>query len=229
MEQKSAAIRVTVDAIVFSILHDDLKVLLIRRKNPPFKGRHALPGGFVEESESLAEAARRELEEETNVKNVFLQQLGAYGDVHRDPRGRVISVAYIALISPDRGLVSHADAIGAAWHSTGQLPDLAFDHRTIIDDALKQLRHEIQSTNIAREILPGKFTLTQLQKLYGLILKKELDKRNFRRRIKELGILKELKETTMEGAHRPAQLYSFRDKEYHPVKDRIHIFTYAFG
>lgn len=222
---REGRIRVTVDAVVFTALHDDLKVLLIKRKNPPFKGMYALPGGFMENNESPEDAVKRELTEETNVKNVFLQQLGAYGDVDRDPRGRVVTVVYIALISPDHELASSADAIGAEWHTVDPLPELAFDHRQIIKDALRQLRFEIQTTNIALQILPKKFTLSELQHLYELVLKKQLDKRNFRKRIKELAVLRELKETKMEGAHRPAQLYSFKEQNYVLLKEKIHVFT----
>lgn len=226
MEQKQERpMRVAVDAVVFTVMHDDLKVLLIKRKNPPFRGKHALPGGFVEENEELEDAVKRELTEETNISRIYLHQLGAYGGVKRDPRGRVLSVAYLALISPDQELRSTADALGAEWHSVDNLRELAFDHKQIIEDTLKELRFEIQTTNIAVQILPSKFTLSELQHLYELVLKKELDKRNFRRRIKELGVLKELKETKMEGAHRPAQLYTFKDKNYQLLKDRIHVFT----
>ena len=224
-EREEGLMRVTVDAIVFTVLHDDLKVLLIKRKNPPFRGKYALPGGFVEQDETPEEAAKRELTEETNVRNIFLQQLGAYGDVHRDPRGRVISIAYIALISPEQKLLSTADAMNAEWHAADSLPELAFDHRRIIEDALKQLRFEIQTTNIAVQILPKKFTLSQLQRLYELVLKKEIDKRNFRKRIRELGTLKELRETMMDGAHRPARLYSFKEQDYSTLKEKVHIFT----
>lgn len=221
----SDTIRLTVDAVVFTILREKMRVLLIRRKNPPFKGGYALPGGFVEVDEDLEAAAKRELTEETNVRNIFLQQLGTYGKVNRDPRGRVVSVAYLALISPDQELASTADAMGAEWLAMDDLPSLAFDHGQIINDALKQLRHEVQTTNIAVQILPRKFTLSQLQHLYELVLERPLDKRNFRRRIKELGVLKPLRESRMEGAHRPAQLHSFKESAYQTLKDKIHIFV----
>lgn len=211
--------------MVFSVIHEDLKVLLIRRNKPPFKGKLALPGGFVEENEELEGAVKRELTEETNISRIYLHQLGAYGEVKRDPRGRVLSVAYLALISPGQELASTADALGAEWHSADDLRELAFDHKRIIEDALNELRFEIQATNVAVQILPSKFTLSELQHLYELVLKKDLDKRNFRRRIKELGILKKLNEAKMEGAHRPAQLYTFKDKDYQPLKDRIQVFT----
>jgi 8-oxo-dGTP diphosphatase len=178
----------------------------------------------VNENEDAAEAAQRELEEETCVKNIFLKQLKTYTDPLRDPRGRVISIAYMALISPDQHLHAATDAMVAEWHRVDALPALAFDHKMIVADALRQLRIDIQTTNIAYQILPRKFTLTELQRLYEVVLDKKLDKRNFRKRIKELAILKETNETKMEGAHRPARLYEFRSKKYMNLKERIHVF-----
>lgn len=225
MKANTSDIKVAVDAVVFSIVNEDLKVLLIRRNKAPFKGKYALPGGFVEHHENLEQAVKRELAEETNVKNVFLQQLGAYGELERDPRGRIVSIAFLALISPDQKLVSTKDAVGAEWHSTDDLDDIAFDHEKIIEDSLKQLRYELQTTNIALQILPREFTLSELQHLYELVLKLPLDKRNFRRRIKELSILKKISGAKMEGAHRPAQLYAFKEREYKALKEKIHVFT----
>ena len=216
--------QVAVDAVVFTIVDNDLKILLIRRKYPPFKGKYALPGGFVEQNENLEQAVQRELEEETNVRNIFLKQLSTYGDVDRDPRGRVLSVAFLALISSDRKLRASTDAMAAQWHSIRKIPALAFDHKKIVDEALQELRYQVQTTNIAFQILPKKFTLTQLQQLYEAVLEKELDKRNFRKRIKELDILVETNETMMEGAHRPAKLYFFRDQKYMPISDKIQVF-----
>jgi len=218
-------IRVAVDAVVFTVLSERLCILLIKRGNPPFQGRWALPGGFVEKGESLEAAVGRELAEETNLRRVFLHQLGTYGSVKRDPRGRVISVAYLALVSPDQDLASAADALGAEWHDVNSIDGLAFDHAQIRQDALRELRLEIQTTNIAVRILPEKFTLSGLQRLYEIVLEKALDKRNFRKRIRELGVLKELPEISMEGAHRPARLYSFMEKSYRPLKDRLQVFT----
>ena len=216
---------VTVDAVVFTVRDNELKLLLIKRKEPPFQGTYALPGGFVNEQEELEDAVKRELAEETNVKDVFLKQFGVYGNVGRDPRGRIITTAYIALISADQQhLMPATDATEARWFSIQDLPKLAFDHAEIIADALKQLRYEIQTTNIAVQILPQKFTLSELQHLYELVLGRQLDKRNFRKRIKELGILKETHETKMEGAHRPAQLYKFSHAGYTSLREKVHVF-----
>lgn len=215
MDFKKDRFYLTVDAVVFTILQGDLKILLIKRKYPPFQGKFALPGGFVLLHESLEEAARRELEEETGVKGIFLKKLHAYGDVGRDPRGRVITIPYLALIAgEDVKLHAQTDAELAKWYSVYDLPDLAFDHKAIIGDALDHLRFELQNTNIAFEIMPDKFTLTELQAAYETILNQKLDKRNFRKKLKELGILKSLHETKMEGAHRPALMHAFKNKQY---------------
>ena len=201
------------DAVVFTILAEQLKILLIQRKNEPYIGRFALPGGFVELDENLEDAAARELEEETNVKDIFLKKLHAYGDVGRDPRGRVITIAFLALIDGQKvKLSASTDAALAKWQPVYELPELAFDHKKIIDDALAHLRKELQESNIARQIMPGKFTLSELQKAYEIILNKPLDKRNFRKKLKETAVLQDLHETRMDGPHRPAALFSFKDK-----------------
>ena len=215
MELKKDRFYVTADAVVFTILNKELKILLIKRKKDPFKGKFALPGGFVELNENLEGAAKRELEEETGVKDIFLKKLHAFGDVKRDPRGRVITIPFLALIDGEKvKLHASSDAEFAKWHSAYSLPQLGFDHKKIIDDALKHLRSEIENTNIAFQIMPEKFTLSELQRAYEIILDKKLDKRNFRKKLKELNILEQLFETKMEGAHRPAKLYSFKEKEY---------------
>ena len=169
---------VAADAAVFTILHNELKILLIKRKNEPFKGKFALPGGFVELNENLEDAAKRELEEETGVKDIFLKKLLAFGDVGRDPRGRVIAIPFLALIDGENvKLHATSDAELAKWRSIYNLPELAFDHKDIIDNALNDLRFEIQNTNIAFQIMPERFTLTELQKAYEIILDKKIDKR----------------------------------------------------
>jgi len=217
-------IKLAADAVVFTILHKELQILLIKRKNHPFKGMYALPGGYVKTNESLNEAAQRELEEETGVKNIFLKQMRAYGKVDRDPRGRIVSVAYLSLINPHQRLHATTDAEKAKWSPIDDLPKLAFDHQDIINYALKTLRFEIQTTNIAYQILPRKFTLTQLQSLYEVVLGKKFDKRNFRKRVHEFGILKETKEQWREGAHRPAVLYEFKDQQYKPLAEKLSVF-----
>ncbi|MGH9938026.1 MAG: NUDIX hydrolase [Blastocatellia bacterium] len=202
---------VTVDLVIFTIAEDDLKVLLIRRGQEPFKGRWALPGGFVEIGESLEQAAARELKEEVGVTNVYLEQLYTFGDPKRDPRGRVISVAYFALVDAERQrIVAASDAAEAKWHSVFDAPKLAFDHGKILDCAVWRLRNKIEWTTVGYELLPKKFTLSELQRVYEIILQRPVDKRNFRKKILAQGQIIELNETRSDVAHRPARLYSFR-------------------
>lgn len=219
-------ILVTVDLCIYTVIKGDLNILLIKRKYDPFKGKYALPGGFIKNDEPLHVAALRELSEETGVHDIFLKKLSAYGDPKRDPRGRIVTIVYMALIDKDRyKLNATTDALSAAWHPATNMPPLAFDHKIIVDDSLKDLRYEIQTTNIASQMLPNTFTLTELQQLYESILGMRLDKRNFRKRIASLGILKATKETKMEGAHRPAQLFRFKDEKYQPLKEKMHVFV----
>ena len=202
---------VTVDLVIFTIAEDDLKVLLIRRGQEPFKGRWALPGGFVEIDESLERAAARELKEEVGVTNVYLEQLYTFGEPKRDPRGRVISVTYFALVDAERQrIVAASDAAEAQWHSVFDPPKLAFDHAKILDYAVWRLRNKIEWTTVGYELLPKKFTLSELQRVYEIILQRPEDKRNFRKKILAQGQIIELNETRSDVAHRPARLYSFR-------------------
>jgi 8-oxo-dGTP diphosphatase len=224
MANPSAGIRVAVDAVVFTVLDDQLKILLIKRKFEPFKESYALPGGFVHVQESLIDAVKRELQEETGVEHAGLYQVATYGDVKRDPRGRIISTAFLALIAPTSELKAQTDALDARWFSIDTLPQLAFDHATIIADALKHLRFEIQTSNIACQVLPKEFTLTQLQLLYESVLQKALDKRNFRKRMKEIDLLEETDHVWQEGAHRPARLYRFKQRSYAPMHEKVNVF-----
>jgi 8-oxo-dGTP diphosphatase len=211
---------VTVDLVIFTIAEDDLQVLLIRRGLEPFRGRWALPGGFVEIGESLEQAAARELQEEVGVTNVYLEQLYTFGDPKRDPRGRVISVAYFALVDAERQrIVAASDAADAAWCSVFD-PELrarlAFDHKKILDTAVWRLRNKIEWTTVGYELLPRKFTLSELQRVYEIILQRPVDKRNFRKKILAQGQVQELNETRSDVAHRPARLYSFCQKDLKP-------------
>jgi 8-oxo-dGTP diphosphatase len=204
---------VTVDLVILTIAEDDLMVLLIRRGQEPFKGRWALPGGFVEIDESLEQAAARELQEEVGVTKVYLEQLYTFGTPKRDPRGRVISVSYFALVDAERQrIVAASDAADARWHSVFDPPKLAFDHRKILDYALWRLRNKIEWTTVGYELLPKKFTLSELQRVYEIILQRPVDKRNFRKKILAQGQIIELDETRSDVAHRPARLYTFRKK-----------------
>jgi|SRR6185369_833401 8-oxo-dGTP diphosphatase len=217
--------QVTVDIVIFTIQEGVLKVLLIKRAIPPFLGQCAIPGGFVHEDEDLDQAALRELQEESGVTDVYLEQLYSFGDPNRDPRGRVITVAYFALISPDRKLMAGSDAAAAAWYPIDQLPPLAFDHATILNYALQRLRNKLEYTTVGFQLLPEKFTLTELQAVYEAILGKKLDKRNFRRKMSLLRILKPLREHRR-GGQRPAQLYRFVAARFEKLKDKGILFPF---
>jgi 8-oxo-dGTP diphosphatase len=203
-------LQITVDIVLFTILERQLHVLLIRRLAEPFRGSYALPGGFVLENESVDEAAHRELQEETGVEKVFLEQLYTFGEPNRDPRGRVITVAYYALVANSHILRSGTDAADAAWFSLDKLPPVAFDHQSIIEYAQQRLRNKLDYSNVGFELLPEKFTLTELQLVHEAILGANLDKRNFRRKILQQGIVEPSKEWQKTG-RKPAQLYRFVD------------------
>jgi 8-oxo-dGTP diphosphatase len=217
--------QVTVDVVIFTIQEGALKVLLVKRKIAPFKGQFAIPGGFVLEDEDLEQAAVRELREETGVSDVYLEQLYSFGKPDRDPRGRVVTVAYFALISADRKLKAGTDAAEAAWFPVDDLPPLAFDHATILNYALERLRNKLEYTTVGFQLLPEKFTLTELQEVYAAILGKELDKRNFRRKMSVLKILKPLPEYRR-GGQRPAQLYRFVAARFEKLKDKGILFPF---
>jgi 8-oxo-dGTP diphosphatase len=206
---------VTVDCVVFGVDEEDLKVLLIQRDVEPFAGRWALPGGFVHEDEDLPEAARRELEEETGLEKVFLEQLFTFGAPGRDPRGRVISIAYYALVKlADHRVRAATDAREASWFSVWDTPSLAFDHDRVLQTALARLKGKVRYQPLGFELLPPKFTLTQLQRVYEKILERPLDKRNFRKKLLTMGLLVELDEVEQDVAHRAARLYRFDRKKY---------------
>lgn len=199
--------RLTVDVVVLTIRRATLEVLLIRRGLPPFKGSWAIPGGFVHGRETLDEAAARELGEETGVTGVYLEQLYSFGDPGRDPRGRVVTVAYYALIPSDLAtLRAGTDAADACWFRLGALPPLAFDHAEILRTAVRRLRNKLDYTTVAFGLLPPKLTLTEAQRVYESILGRPLDKRNFRRRLLQMAVLRPLAEVRRSG-RRPAQLY----------------------
>jgi 8-oxo-dGTP diphosphatase len=199
---------VTVDIVLFTIRDRKLHLLLIKRLAKPFENRYALPGGFVHDDESLDAAAIRELREETGVDRVYLEQLYTFGDPKRDPRGRVITVAYYALVPHNQSLQAGTDAADAAWFPVTDLPPLAFDHRKIVEYAHQRIRNKLDYTNVGFELLPDKFTLTELQLVHEAILGENLDKRNFRRKITQKGIVKPTKEWQQTG-RKPAQLYRF--------------------
>ena len=216
----------TVDIVIFTLREGSLQVLLVKRGVPPFEGQYAIPGGFIRGDESLEEAALRELHEETGMRNVFLEQLYTFGDPKRDPRGRVITVAYYALIASDKlSLVAGADAAEAQWFPASGVPPLAFDHKSILDYALERLRNKLEYTTVGFQLLAEKFTLGELQAVYEAILGRPLDKRNFRRKLALLGILKPLREWRRTG-RKPAQLFRFAAPRFEKLKDKGILFPF---
>ncbi len=207
---------VTVDIVVFTIVEKSLNVLLVQRQSQPYQGYWSIPGGFIYAGETLEESAARWLRERTSVDNIYLEQLYAFGQPERDPRARVITVAYYALINSEKlkPVAEQAGGSPSQWFDLGQLPDLAFDHQVIVERAVRRLKQQLKTTGIAFQLLPQKFTLTELQRVYELILNRPLDKRNFRKKMLASRILTEIDETKMEGYHRPAQLYVFKQ---HPT------------
>jgi ADP-ribose pyrophosphatase YjhB (NUDIX family) len=211
----------TVDAVVFGLDDEDLKVLLIRRDLEPFRGKWALPGGFVRVEESLEDAIRRELQEETGISQVFLEQLYTFGDVDRDPRERVVTVAYYALVKlSDHRVKAATDARDAAWFAVSEAGGLAFDHDRILAVALERLKGKVRYQPIGFELLPPQFTLSQLQRLYETVLESPLDKRNFRKKILGMDFLVPLDEVEKDVAHRAARLYRFDRKKYRDLQKR---------
>jgi 8-oxo-dGTP diphosphatase len=205
----------TVDCIVFGLDEQELKVMLIQRGLPPFEGKWALPGGFVRLEETLDEAARRELEEETGLSRIFLEQLYTFSEVDRDPRERVVSVAYYALVNlRDHQVHAATDARDAGWFGVHDVPSLAFDHMDILQMALERLRGKLRYQPVGFELLPKKFTLSELQHLYELVLEHTLDKRNFRKRVLAMDLLEETDEVQQDVAHRAARLYRFDERKY---------------
>ncbi|MBQ8886924.1 MAG: NUDIX hydrolase [Candidatus Gastranaerophilales bacterium] len=212
MFQEIKTHEITTDVVIFTIKDNKLQVLLVKRANEPFKGRWAIPGGFIRLSENLDNAALRILKEKTNVDNIYLEQLYTFGDPLRYPSSRVITCAYFALIRSDDIKLSVDNSQGITevqWHEVYNLPTLAFDHKEIIEYSIKRMRERLEFCPIAFQLLPEKFTLTELQKSYELILDMKLDKRNFRKKVLTGSVLKELNEYTKIGSKRPARLYSF--------------------
>lgn len=218
--------QVAVDIVIFTIQSGELRVLLVKRGIAPFAGEFAIPGGFVLDDESLDQAALRELKEETGVGDVYLEQLYSFGDPGRDPRGRVLTIAYYALISADRSpLAAGTDAADAQWCAVGDLPNLAFDHRKILDYALERLRNKLEYTTVGFQLLPSRFSLTELQEVYEAILGRKLDKRNFRRKLALLKVLRPTREYRR-GGRRPARLYEFVAANFEKLKDKGILFPF---
>jgi len=211
----------TTDCIIFGFDETDLKVLLIERGIEPYKGKWAFPGGFVNMDETTEDGAKRELFEETGLKNVFIEQLFTFSDVDRDPRGRVISVAYYALVNlKDHSAKAGDDAKKAKWFPVKEIPSLAFDHEKIFRMAMYRLKGKIGYQPIGFELLPKKFTLPDLQHLYEVILEIKLDKRNFRKKIQKMDLLIELDEKQENVAHKAAKFYKFNKTKYKELSNK---------
>ena len=218
--KKIQDIKVAVDAVVFGYEKDRLSILLIKRGIDPFKNKWALPGGLVLDEESLEDAVMRELQEETGVEINYLEQLFTYGKPGRDPRNRVISVAHVGLVTPSQfKLEAATDAYEAEWFDVKKLPDLAFDHKQIVDEGLKRLRAKIKYQPIGFELLNTFFPFSDLEHLYQTILDKQIDRRNFRKKILSYGILKETNKMHQEGSGRPAKLFTFNHKKYKELEE----------
>ncbi len=206
---------VTIDAVIFGFAEASLKVLLIKRGIEPFKGKWALPGGFIQMKETADEGANRILKKETNLIGVFMEQLYTFTDIKRDPRERIISIAYFALVKQEN---YHAqagdDETSAEWFEIDKLPKLAFDHEKIVSTAIQRLKGKIRYQPIGFELLPEKFKLSQLQDLYEVILEIPIDKRNFRKKILQMELLKDLDEKETNVAHKAAKLYKFDKNKY---------------
>ena len=205
---------ITVDLVIFTVNDDQLKVLLLKRAEAPFSGQWSLPGGFLFVGESLEAAARRVLKEKTGVEDVYLEQLYTFGKPDRDPRTRVITVGYFALI-PWANLDQPASTKVAdlKWSAVDEIPRLAFDHKEILQTAVQRLRAKVSYSNIVYGLLPEHFRLSELQRIYETILNEKLDKRNFRKRMLASGLLHETGKKHLQGAHRPAMLYQFKKME----------------
>jgi len=217
---EESKIYVAVDCIIFGFDNDGLKVLLYKRSFEPFKGKWSLMGGFVATYESIDDAARRVLYECSGLHDVFMEQIYAFGDVNRDPESRVVSIAYSALINIENYNNDLNKSMGASWWRINELPELIFDHRQMIEKALNRLRERCKNRPIGFELLPEKFTLPRLIKLYEEIYQKKIDKRNFRKKILSMNLLKRLDEKDKSTSKRGAFLYRFDKKKYNKLIEK---------
>ena len=217
----------SVDNVIFGFDEGELKILLIQRGAAPYKGMWALPGDLVYPNEDLDAAAERVLEQLTGLRGVYLEQVKAFGSVNRHPLGRVITIAYFSLIKVSNYTVTPASfAQSAKWRRLSEVKDLAFDHSEILDSCLKRLKRKVRTAPLGFELLPPKFTLSELQQLYDSVLDlpKKLDKRNFRKKILSMGFLVECEEVQEGVPHRPAKLYSFDKEKYEQFLNEGYVF-----
>ena len=203
-----------VDCIIFGFDDEDLKVLLIQRDFEPEKGKWSLMGGFLKKEETLDDAASRVLFKLTGMHNIYMEQLYSFSEVNRDPVDRTISTSYYAIVNIDKHNKELIKNYNAKWFSLSKIPDLIFDHNLIVDKAVRRLRRRTSINPIGFELLPEKFTMRQLQKLYEAILDKEIDKRNFINKINSMDILFKLKEKDMSSSTKGSYLYKFDQRKY---------------
>ncbi|MEO1438675.1 MAG: NUDIX domain-containing protein, partial [Bacteroidota bacterium] len=215
----------SVDCVIFGFDEADLKVLLIKTDKEPYLGYWSLVGDLVHPDEDLDEAAARVLKDRTGLENVFLEQVETFGKVNRHPNGRVITIAYYSLIKiQDYELATENLNNEASWHNIDDLDQLAYDHTEILASCRQRLKSKVRHQPIGFELLPPKFTLTELQHLYQAVLGEKLDKRNFRKKVLNMGILEELGEYQTGVAHRPAKLFKFDPERYQEAKAKGLVF-----
>lgn len=210
---------VTTDCVIFGFDGNELKVLLIERGIDPYKGQWAFPGGFLNPDESAETGALRELKEETGIESAYIEQFHTYSTPDRDPRERVITIAYMALVKIQEARGGD-DAADAKWFPIGKTPSLAFDHDLILRDALARLRERIHFHPIGYDLLPEKFTMKELQTLYEAVLGVHFDRRNFAKKMQHLDVLVQLDETVWPTPKREAYLYKFNLEKYNELKRR---------
>jgi 8-oxo-dGTP diphosphatase len=215
----------SIDCVIFGFEKQCLEVLLVKRAINPGKGQWALPGGFIKKEEKIGDAIQRILEATTGVRNLYLEEVGVFDEINRYPLWRVFTIAHFALVRPeDYALHSGIDTSAVQWFKLNELPTLPFDHLDIITSALDKLRTRLRYRPIGFELLPEKFTLPRLQKLYEVILDKKLDKRNFRKKLLKMDLLIHLREKDKENSRRAANLYKFDKNTYNKLKDDGFIF-----
>lgn len=215
----------SIDCVIFGFENSSLEILLIKRARNPFEGKWALPGGFIKKEEKVKDAANRILHETTGIENIYMEEYGVFDEIDRFPLWRVFTIAHFALISPEDYLLSTGvDTKEVKWFKLDQLPKLPFDHELLLKEALNKLRTRVRYRPIGFELLPKKFTLPQLQKLYEVVLDKKLDKRNFRKKLFSMNLLTKTKEMDPNNKRRAAVLYKFEKNIYNKLKKNGFIF-----
>lgn len=211
----------SIDCVVFGFENGTLKVLLIERTDEPLNDRWALPGGFIKISESLDEAAHRILTEMSGLPDIYLEQIHAFGEVNRYPAHRVITIGFFALIKPETYQLHPTwNAKAAKWFDVNEIPDMPLDHNNIFNKAFIHLKQKVRHEPVGFELLPEKFTLTQIQQIYEAILQIKLDKRNFRKKLAKMHLVQPLEELQNNVAHRAARLYKFDKDIYYQLKEK---------